>query len=114
MNKEKDMPLKEYRPDKKGVKKSSVIVWTPECDIAFNKIKQMLKSPPVLNLPTKHGKYIVYCDTSKLAMGSSIFQQQLGQERLIAYYSRRLPNACQRYSSTELEMFGLSLVFKAF
>ncbi len=114
MNKEKDMPLKEYRPGKKRVKKSSVIIWTPECDIAFNKIKQMLKSPPVLNLPTKHGKFIVYCDTSKLAVGSSIFQQQFGQERLIAYYSRRLPNACQRYSSTELEMFGLSLVLKAF
>ena len=87
------MPLHEYRNSRKRVKKSNVIEWTPECDIAFNKIKDLLANPPVLSLPNRHGRFILYCDTSKQATGASLFQEQNGKERLIAYYSHRLENA---------------------
>ncbi|XP_072179729.1 LOW QUALITY PROTEIN: uncharacterized protein [Diadema setosum] len=37
-----------------------------------------------------------------------------GHERVIGYYSKVLPDACQRYSVTELELFGLLINITAF
>ena len=39
--------------------------------------------------------------------GSSLWQMQEGKARLIGYASKMLPEACSRYSVTELEMTGL-------
>ena len=37
-----------------------------------------------------------------------------GKEHILGYYSKVLPNACQRYSVTELELFGLLINVSAF
>ena len=39
--------------------------------------------------------------------GSLLWQIQEGKPRLIGYASKTLPEACSRYSVTELEMTGL-------
>ena len=46
-------------------------------------------------------------DTSIEGTGSSLWQMQEGKARLIGYASKILPEACSRYSVTELEMTGL-------
>ena len=46
----------------------------------------------------------LYSNTSKLATGSALCQIQNGQPKLIAYASKRLPEAARKYSITELEM----------
>ena len=63
--------------------------------------------PPVLHLPRPSGRFILYCDTSKTHTGSSLWQMQDGKPRLLGYASKSLPDACQNYSVTELEMTGL-------
>ena len=50
---------------------------------------------------------ILYSDTSREGTGSSLWQVQEGKPRLIGFASKTLPEACQRYSVTELEMTGL-------
>ena len=68
----------------------------------------MLK-PPVLSMPDRKGRFILYSDTSKIATGSALYQHQDGKPRLMAYASKRMPYAAKNYSITELEMCGLAI-----
>ena len=81
--------------------------WGPEQEQAFRQIKKQLQRPPVLHLPHTDGKVILYSDTSQEGTGSSLWQEQEGKPRLIGFASKTLPEACMRYSVTELEMTGL-------
>ena len=51
----------------------------------------------------------MYSDTSKFATGSTLYQIQNGKPKLIAYASKRLPEAAKSYSITELELCGLAI-----
>ena len=51
---------------------------------AFDEIKNRLQRPTVLHLPNRHGQFQLYSDTSKFATGSTLYQIQNGQPRLIA------------------------------
>ena len=73
----------------------------------------MLK-PPVLSMPNRKGRFILYSDTSKIATGSELYQHQDGKLRLIAYASKRMPGAAKNYSITELEMGGLAISITTF
>ena len=46
---------------------------------------------------------------SKFATGSALYQIQNGKPILIAYTSKRLPEAARNYSITELEMCRLAI-----
>ena len=70
-------------------------------------MKKRLTNPPVLHLPKADGRFILYSDTSKEGTGSSLWQIQEGKPKLLRYASKTLPEACTRYSATELEMTGL-------
>ena len=81
---------------------------------AFEEIKQRLQKPPVLHMPDKIGRFQLYSDTSKYATGSALYQIQNGKPKLIAYVSKRLPEAAHNYSITELEMCGLAINIASF
>ena len=55
-------------------------------------------------MPNKTGGFHLYSDTSKFATGSALYQIQNGKPKLIAYVSKRLPEATKCYSITELEL----------
>ena len=61
----------------------------------------------MLHLPKADGRFILYSDISIEGTGSSLWQIQEGKPRLIGYASKTLPEACSRYSVTDLEMTGL-------
>ena len=60
-------------------------------------------------MPNKTGRFHLYSDTSKFATGSKLYQIQNGKPKLIAYASKRLPEAAKGYSITELELSGLAI-----
>ena len=70
--------------------------------------------PPVLHMPNKTGRFHLYSDTSKFATGSTLYQIQNGKPELIAYASKRLPEAAKSYSITELELCGLAINIASF
>ena len=70
--------------------------------------------PPVLHMPNKTGRFHLYSDTSKFATGSALYQIQNGKQKLIAYVSKRLPEAAKSYSITELELYGLAIYIASF
>ena len=62
----------------------------------------------MLHLPSKKVDFI-YTHASKFATGSALYQIQNGIPKLIAYVSKRVPEAARNYSITELEMCGLAI-----
>ena len=97
-----------------SLEKERQFIWGEEQQKAFNEIKCGLQRPPVLHLPDRHGRFQLYSDTSKFATGSALYQIQNGQPRLIAYASKRMPEAAKNYSITELEMCGLAIKYHDF
>ena len=95
-------------------RKGKQFLWEEEQQKAFDEIECRLQRPPVLHLPDKHRCFQLYSDTSKFATGSALYQIQNGQPRLIAYASKRMPEAAKNYSITELEMCGLAMNIATF
>ena len=62
----------------------------------------------------RHGWFQLYSDTSKFTTGSTLYQIQNGQPRFIAYASKRVPEAAENYSITELEMCRLAMNIATF
>ena len=54
-------------------------------------------------MPNHEGRFHLYLDTSKFATGNALYEIQNGKPRLMAYASKRLPEAVRSYSITELE-----------
>ena len=77
--------------------------------IAFEKIKHKLIRPPVLHMPNCKGRFHLYLDMCKSAMGSALYQMQNGKSKLIAYMSKRIPEEARNYSVTELELCSLAI-----
>ena len=96
------------------LKKGTEWKWTERCQLAFEKIKELISKPPVLVMPNATGKYTLVSDTSKLATGAALYQEQEGKLRLVAYHSKRLNSAAKRYSISELELHGLEINIRAF
>lgn len=91
----------------KGRKKGQPIVWTPEANIAFAKIKEALTTAPVLASPDYTKPFSLMCDASDTGVGCVLYQEEDGLEHPIAYASRTL-NKCQRkYTTTEKELLAV-------
>ena len=73
-----------------------------------------LQKPPVLNMPDKRGRFLLYSDTSKHATGSALYQVQYGKPKCTAYASKRMPEAAKNHSITDLEMCGLTINIASF
>ena len=100
---------KPLKPIYELTRKGRPFVWGDEQQKAFDKIKSRLLKPPVLSMPDKRGRFLLYSDTSKYATGSTLYQVQNGQPKLIAYASKRMPEVARNYSIMELEMCGLAI-----
>ena len=96
------------------MQKGRHFIWGEEQQKAFNEIKSRLQRPPVLHLPDRQGRFQLYSDTSKFATGSALYQIQNGQPKVIAYASKRMPEAAKNYSITELEVCGLAINIASF
>ena len=58
--------------------------WSDKCGASFQELKQRLITTPVLGLPKDNGKFVVYCDASKMGLGCMLMQEG----RVIAYEKR--------------------------
>ena len=95
-------------------RKRRPFVWGKEQQDSFEEFKCRLIKPPVLHIPNKTGRFHLYSDTSKFETGSALYQIQDGRPKLIAYTSKRLPEATKNYSITELELYDLTINIESF
>ena len=88
-------------------KKSKKFKWTEEAEIAFNGIKELLISPPVLKAPMPDGLFCLESNTSREGVGGTLLQKQGKEWVMIGYHSKRLPQLAKNFGITELELTGL-------
>lgn len=103
-------PLNRLLQGSKAMSKNTPIIWSSECEQAFQRLKHALVSAPILAYAdfvySRKGRP----DTSLDGLGAVLSQVQDGKERVIAYASRSLHPAeknDQNYSSFKLELLAL-------
>jgi hypothetical protein len=97
-------------PLHKLMRKGVVWKWTSACNEAFQQVKSMLTSAPLLTHFDLNLPIVVHCDASQYGLGvvlSHIMED--GSERPVSYGSRTLTLAERNYATVEKE--GLALVF---
>jgi transposase InsO family protein/predicted aspartyl protease len=99
-----------YKLTEKGAK----FRWTQECQEAFETLKEALITTPILSYPRAEGQYILDTDASNKALGAVLQQIQDGKEKVIAYMSKSLSRAEQRYCVTRKEMLAVVTALKKF
>lgn len=83
--------------------------WTPQCDTAFEKLKQLLCTKPVLAPPDFSKQFYLQTDASARGIGAVLAQKdEQTKDHPVAYFSRKLADRERNYSATELE--GLAVV----
>ena len=73
----------------------------------FDSIKHDVTNTPVLLMPNSTRHFVLVSDTSKIGCGAAFHQKQKGKYHLIAYSSKKLPEAVERYGISELELTGV-------
>ncbi|XP_071676873.1 uncharacterized protein [Lolium perenne] len=63
------------RPLKQLLKKDKKFEWTDKCEASFQELKKRLVTAPVLTMPDITKDFDVYCDASKLGLGSVLMQE---------------------------------------
>ncbi|TYK01017.1 reverse transcriptase [Cucumis melo var. makuwa] len=66
--------------------KNAKFEWSDKCEQSFQELKKRLVTAPILALPVTGKDYVIYCDASRLGLGSVLMQDG----NVIAYYSRQL------------------------
>jgi transposase InsO family protein len=88
--------------------------WTSECQQAFEKLKQLLTSAPILGYPSTESPFVLDTDASGFGLGAVLSQVQDGEERVISYYSRTLNKAERNYCVTRRELLAIVEAVKHF
>ncbi|KAF3662453.1 hypothetical protein FXO37_12442 [Capsicum annuum] len=85
------------------LKKDVKWVWSEKFDAAFQTLKEAIASEPILKLPDFELPFEVHTDASNKAVGGVLVQEG----HLVAFESRKLSDAEQRYSTHENEMVAV-------
>ena len=92
----------------------SEFLWTPQCDSAFEQLKEILCWSVTLKL-LGQGRFIVSCDASDKAVGFVLEQSDAsGSRRPVAFGGRKLNKSECDYSTTEKECPAVIEVLKAY
>ena len=88
-------------------KKAKKFKWMDEAGKAFNEMKKLLVSLPVLKAPTPDGLFRLESDTLREGVGGTLLQKQGDKWVFIGYHSKRLPKPAKNFGITELELTEL-------
>ncbi|XP_055822117.1 uncharacterized protein LOC129890627 [Solanum dulcamara] len=75
-------------------------IWSEECERSFLRLKELLTTAPILNLPVEDERFTIYCDTSGVSLGCVLMQQGW----VITYALRHLKLHKHNYLNNDLEL----------
>ncbi|KAL7735169.1 hypothetical protein ACLKA6_014885 [Drosophila palustris] len=90
-------------------------VWTDTAQEAFDKLKDLLTTAPILQNPDFSKPFFVHCDASDFGVGAVLIQlTDEGIEKPVAFMSKKLNTAQRNYSVTERECLSAVLAIEKF
>jgi hypothetical protein len=97
-------------PLEKLLKKYEAFSWKPECDQAFDTLKENLSTAPILIYLNWNVEFHVHIDAFGIALGAILVQPSDGNlDHPIYFASRKISQAERNYTTTERE--GLEMVY---
>ena len=95
-------------PISKLLKKDQKWEWTPECQQAFDQMKDIMTNPPILRPANFSKQFKIYCDASLYSIASILTQtDEDGNEYIIECRSRLLKPAETPYTTSERECLSV-------
>lgn len=95
------------QPQNHLLKKDVPFKWTQACQDAFDKLRQELLSPKILQFPDFSEEFIVTTDASKLACGAVLAQKVNDVEMPIAFASKSFTKGESNKSTIEQELTAI-------
>jgi transposase InsO family protein len=97
------------------MKKNVTFYWSEACEKAFQQIKSILVTSPILRYPDFTKEFILCCDASDVGVASILSQiDDNNNEYVVAYASRSLSSEEVRYTTTEKECLAVIFGIKQF
>ena len=88
--------------------------WTKDCQEAFEKLKGLLISAPVLSTPDYSSPFIIHVDASDVGAGAVLLQKFNEVLHPISYYSAKFKKYQRNYSTIEKEALSLIMALQFF
>jgi hypothetical protein len=81
----------------------ATVLWTPECQHAFELLKQALINAPILAVPDFAKPFTLVTDASQVGLGGVLLQDS----RAVAFESRKFQQAERNYSTSDRELLAV-------
>ena len=95
------------------LRKNQKFIWTERCQKAFDKIKALLCSQPILTIFDNNLPIRIYTDASIEGLGAVLKQpQENGEEKPVAYFSKKLNDCQKRKKAIYLECLAIKEAIK--
>ena len=101
-------PLNTLISGENASKKRKPIEWNNDCQKAFDKLKELCTSMPILAYADYKKEFQLHTDASELGLGGVLYQKdEEGVQRVIAYASQSLRHTERNYPAHKLEFLAL-------
>ncbi|GJW87896.1 reverse transcriptase domain-containing protein [Tanacetum coccineum] len=88
--------------------------FSDDCKKAFNILKEILTTAPIIISPDWNVPFELMCDASDFAVGAVLGHRIDGKFKLIYYASKTLNNAQEHYTTTKKELLAVIFSFDKF
>ena len=88
--------------------------WSQAYEAAFDKLKTMLVSPPIMRSPNWDLPFEIMCDASDYAIGVVLGQREDKKDFVIYYASKTLDSAQSNYTTMEKEFLAVIFALEKF
>ena len=104
-------PLNALISGENASKKKKLIEWNSDCQRAFDELKKLCTSAPVLAYANYKREFQLHIDASEIGLGGVLYQKDdQGNQRVIAHASRSLTQTERNYPAHKLEFLALNWV----
>ena len=100
--------------DALGGRQATELSWTDSCECAFESAKLALASSATLSFPVPNAPLILTTDASSIAVGAVLEQVVDGEQRPLAFFSRKLRKPEKKYSTFDRELLAIYLAIRHF
>jgi hypothetical protein len=97
------------------LRKNVKFIWTERCQSAFNRLKALLQSAPVLSAPDFSRPFKLAVDASDIAAGAVLLQEDDDEiDHPVAYFPRKFNQHQRNYSTVEKDCLALIFALQHF